>query len=445
MKKPIRTNQMLHPILISVLIALVSFGIGISCSKDAGISSISPTDDSVSSRRLVGTKPAVGGSNYADFHPQTGVDYDPFKGMNEEERKNAIGGREAAEKYLRVIVAHLARAMHNEQARHILHKVVPKVDDGEIHLAQIAAEYPDLLGVLSNGFKDAVDAKDPGGALHLKTQNTESNGEAILKVSKALCDLILTVVTSDGQTWNPARAIPVFFSPLTDEKVTTVMEGVDTDLKAITAPFGRDKEGRPSVFLLVKADENSPIIDSNKNAIKVSMAPSSSGMWSSIFKSLNSISLVSPAYAHDQQFNHGPHYFLIKPAKEIQIFVPHEDETNLDIKIDVRIQVTRTGYVHKETFDLRDVDKINIPYTKYANLKTKHGAAQYWNDNYIYWIRIYETDWWNDDDEVCRWSNIPMRNPGERYLARWQGDVGIGEDGQGLHQDAELTIEKLNE
>ena len=70
-------------------------------------------------------------------------------------------------------------------------------------MAKIAVEYPDLLGVLSNGFKDAVDAKDPGGALHLKTQNTLSNGEAILKVSKALCDLILTVVTLDGQTWDP--------------------------------------------------------------------------------------------------------------------------------------------------------------------------------------------------------------------------------------------------
>ncbi len=434
MKARIRTYR--SRILISALIALVGLGIGISCSKDTGVSS-TPTPRA--------GKPAVLSQTSDDFRPQTNVNYDPFAGKNEDDRKNAIGGREAAEKYLRVIVAHLARAMQNKQARHILRQVVPKSTNGEIHLAKIAVEYPDLLGVLSNGFKDDVDAKDPGGALHLETQNTLSNGEAILKVSKALCDLVLMVVTADGKAWDPEKAIPVFFSPLTDEKVTTVMEGVDTDLKAITAPFGRSKEGRPSVFLLVKADENSPMIDSNKNAIKVSMAPSSSGMWSSIFKSFNSISLVSPAYAHDHHLNHGPHYFLIKPAKEIQIFVPHEDETKLDIKIDVRIQVTRSGHILKETFDLRDVDEINIPYTKYAHLKTKHGAAQYWNSNYIYWIRIYETDFWNADDEVCRWSNIHMQNPGQRYLARHQGDVGIGEDGQGLHRDAELTIEKLDE
>lgn len=180
MNKRIRTNRLHRYILASGLI-MVSFGIWISCSKDASVSSIDPQPQPRA------TKPAVV-SEPVDFHPQTGVNYDPFNGMNEDDRKNAIGGREAAEKYLRVIVAHLARAMQNKQARHILRQVVPKSTDGEIHLAKIAVEYPDLLGVLSNGFKDAVDAKDPGGALHLKTQNTLSNGEAILKVSKALCD-----------------------------------------------------------------------------------------------------------------------------------------------------------------------------------------------------------------------------------------------------------------
>ncbi len=61
MKKRIRTNRMRY-ILVSGLIALMGLGIGISCSKDDGISSISPTstDDGISGRRLVGTKPAVG-------------------------------------------------------------------------------------------------------------------------------------------------------------------------------------------------------------------------------------------------------------------------------------------------------------------------------------------------------------------------------------------------
>ena len=78
MKKRIRTNRMHSRILVSALIVLVGLGIGISCSKDTG----------VSSRRLVGTKPAVGGSNYADFHPQTNVNYDPFDGMTWDDRQS---------------------------------------------------------------------------------------------------------------------------------------------------------------------------------------------------------------------------------------------------------------------------------------------------------------------------------------------------------------------
>lgn len=66
------------------------------------------------------------------------------------------------------------------------------------------------------------------------------------------------------------------------------------------------------------------------------MAPSVNGLWSSIFKSFNSIGLVSPAYAHEHRVSHGPHYGRIQPAREITIFEPHEDETKLDIKIDVR-------------------------------------------------------------------------------------------------------------
>lgn len=258
-------------------------------------------------------------------------------------------------------------------------------------------------------------------------------------------DLVLAVVTRNGQKWTSTTAIPVFFSPLTDEKNTTVMEGVDTQLRAITVPFGRGKG--PSVYLLVKADENSPMIDSNKNAIRVSMTPSVNGLWSSIFKSFNSIGLVSAAYAHDHHVSHGPHYGRIQPAREITIFEPHEDETKLDIKIDVRIRIKdvpgNNDWIHKQSFDLRDVDEINIPYQNYKNLTTQHGTAARPNGYTIYWIRVYETDFWNADDEVCRWSEVYIRNSGSLYLPRHQGDRGIGEEGQGLHQDAETTIRKI--
>ena len=71
--------------------------------------------------------------------------------MGEDDRKNAIGGREAAEKYLRVIVAQLAKAMQNKQMRVTLQKVIPQAHNGEIHLAQVAAAYPNFLGFLSTG------------------------------------------------------------------------------------------------------------------------------------------------------------------------------------------------------------------------------------------------------------------------------------------------------
>ncbi len=80
MKKRIRTNKMRSHILIPFLMVGMGLGIWISCSTDNMISSIdqTSTDDGVSGQRSVGTKPAVGGSNYADFHPQTNVNYDPF-------------------------------------------------------------------------------------------------------------------------------------------------------------------------------------------------------------------------------------------------------------------------------------------------------------------------------------------------------------------------------
>ena len=70
MKKQIRTNRMHSRILVSALIVLVGIGIGISCSKDAGVSSVDP--------RPRATKPALPASNSFDFHPQTNANYDPL-------------------------------------------------------------------------------------------------------------------------------------------------------------------------------------------------------------------------------------------------------------------------------------------------------------------------------------------------------------------------------
>lgn len=70
MKKQIRTNRMHSRILVSALIVLVGIGIGINCSKDAGVSSVDP--------RPRATKPALPASNFFDFHPQINANNDPL-------------------------------------------------------------------------------------------------------------------------------------------------------------------------------------------------------------------------------------------------------------------------------------------------------------------------------------------------------------------------------
>ena len=438
MKKRIRTNRMRY-ILISGLI-VVGLGIGISCSKDTGISSTEPGPRA--------TKPAIMDPSSADFHPQTGVNYDPFAGMNEEDRKAAIGGRDAGEKYFQIITERLANAMNDDGARAILHNVVPKSDEGEIHLAQIATEHPAFLNVLANGFKDAVGGKSIEGMLADEVKNTASNAESILKASKALCDLVLMVVVPDGDGWDVSKKIPVFYMPLDDESVATVMNGANSDLKAITLPYPVPKVTYP--FLLLNIDESSPMLDGNAGLINLTMVPTEKRVWSKFLKSFSSLSLVSPAYGHDYAVTHGPHYYLIQPVREITIYDTHEGSTKPDIKMQVFIMIKdnpdNDDWIYTEgPYDLRDVDEINVPYTDYEDITTTHGTAQYPNGNYIRQIRVYETDGlWNKDDEVCRWSDIPIYTPGtSKFLSRWQGDVGHAENGQPLHRDADLWIKKL--
>ncbi len=248
-KKPIEIRRVHCFILISGLI-MVGLGTWIGCSKDASISSTDPHPQPRA------TKPAILSPNSADFHPQSGVNYDPFKGMSAKDRMAAIGGVNGAIKYFHVIAYHLAQALNDDKVRGTLHNVVPKVQDGDIHLSQIAIEHPHVLEALSAGFRDDIFSENIQGMLSEIIRDSKSDGEAILMASTALLDLVVTLALQPGDVWDPHETIPVFYVPISDDE-GAVMEGVDANLKTVSFTINGDKI--PYSFLFLNYDEDSPM------------------------------------------------------------------------------------------------------------------------------------------------------------------------------------------
>lgn len=395
MKKRIRTNRMRHHILILLLMVGMGLGIWISCSKDAG----------VSSQGLVSTKPAVTAPNSVDFHPQTNVNYDPFAGLSLEDTKAAIGGSDAAEKYLQVIVRHLALVMSDDKARSILNRVVPKLDDGAIHLSQIAIEYPHILNTLSGDFKDAVSDKAIGGELSQIINSTLSDGEAILQASKALFDLELSLVTSEE--WDATEPIPVFYAPLDDNAI--VMVGMDTNLNPITFSITGDSKPQYS-FLLLNFDEDLlPMYRQNDIALA---PPQNSRSWWDI---MYAFSLTSPAYAHFPPFLSAPvgvphdpcyHEDIIQPVNMIIIYNDHEPWWKGAPEIYMGINWPNE-VVHPYKLDLPDVDKTKKAYTNYAHKRTHHGVC----GGTLSHVFVSEDDFFGDTDDLGDWFNVSFSTP----------------------------------
>ena len=391
-----------YRIPVSALIALVGLGIGISCSKDTGVSSKTPP---------VATKPALLSS--PDFYPQTNVDYNPFPNMSLEERKAAIGGAEGAEKHLQVIIRHLAHAQNSTKARHVLHSVVPKRGNGEINLSQVAIEYPDLLQGVSGGFKDAISEKAIDDKLSEVIKNTDSNGEAILKASKALFDVVLTLMTPDGEGWDPSVPIPVFYVPVIDDDAT-VMEGVDANLNRVTIPLPFDKAPYP--FLLVNFDESLPLLYEGTGT-----APTLGlGGWLNVNVWLASLSLTTPAYADGPSNHPCYHENAIQPVKSITIYNAHEHGSAPDIEIGLNWPtdiISGTEVVYPWTYDLELVDTTHNRYTNYAGLRV-HGIC----GDYLYKVFVVERDYFSDDT-LADWfyvrfdtAEIVLYEQGEVYL-----------------------------
>ena len=421
MEKRIRANRIHSSILVSALIVLVSLGIGISCSKDTGVSSRSPnsTDADVSSRRLVGTKPAVGGSNYADFRPQTNVNYDPFAGMTLEERRNAIGGPDAAEKYLRIMAKQLARVMADNEIRAILHSVVPDLEQGEIHISKIADRFPQFLGKLSEGFRDAVANGSVSGNLANLIKEDKSDSETIYKASKALFELEIAVSNPPGKTWDPAQSIPVFFAPIDDESAT-VIEGIDTNLQPISVPAGGDTA--PYTCLVLNFDEDLPLLYEDVN---VSSVPQHESLWT-WQNILNFFSIVSPAYAHypPSPFDavpeppHHPCYSedILQPIKKIAIYDDHEDWPMGAPEIFMGIIWRKPPYepvlpYRTREEDLEDLDETDEWYTKFDHLRTLHGTCG--ASGTLEEVYVLEMDPWpGEGDDLGRWYNVSIPTTG---------------------------------
>ncbi len=403
MKKRIGTNRIHSRILTSALIVLMGLGIGISCSKDTGVSSTSPD----SGPRA--TKPTLPDQNSSTFHPQTNVNYDPFAGMTREERKDALGGYEGSVKHLQVVARHVAQAMRNKDARKLLHRVVPKDKQGDVHLFQIMVDNPTFFGLVSEGFKDAVSNKGINANLSNVIKGTPSNGEAILKASKALVDVVLTLVVPPGKEWNPDDMIPVFSAPL-DDKPGNVMVGVDTELKSISLTL--HKGDPPYTFLFLNFDEDSPMI---RRDTSLSLGPVLSPverLWASWQNALQSMSLTTPANAHVQGSGvvHYSHDTLVAPVNAIEIYSTTEGwgggppEVYLDIKIRL---VPNGNHYFEQRFNLPLVVETFHLYTEYRNIRTQHGLRHEWNYNRIKQIRVMDEDW-GPDDHMGKWVDTHM-------------------------------------
>lgn len=430
MKKRIRTNRLHRYILASGLI-MVSFGIWISCSKDTGVSSIdqTSTSDGVFDQRLAGTKPAVEGSNYADFHPQTGVNYDPFDGMIWDDRKAALGGIEGAAKYLQVVAGRVAQAMQDKSVRALLHSTVPKEREGEIHLAQLLIDNPHFFGLTSRGFKGAISGKDVSADLSDIIQDTKSQGEAILKASRALLDVVMVVVTPPGKYWDGEEAIPVFSAPA-DDAPGNVMEGVDGDLKPISLKLQRGDA--PYTFLFLNFDEDSPMIREGRPRVSISFEQELTPieqLWASVRKTWQGISLTTPADAHiyGSGVVHYCHSWLVAPVHAIRI---HDDSEGYggwppEVYVDIKIRLIPVGqFYYEDKYDLPDVIEVGTLYL-HTDLYSTHGLKEEWNFAEIKQIRIMEEDP-GLDDHMGKWNDITF--PPSKIRDLYPGSSTNGQD-----------------
>ena len=392
MKKRTWTNR----IPVSALIALVGLGIGISCSKDSTVSSIDPT--------LRATKPTTSSS-----HLSTNFT-DPFPGMTLDGRRVAIGGPDAAEKYLRIITKCLAVVMADAELRLDLYRVVPPIEQGEIHISKIADRFPRVLEKLSEGFKDAVARGAISGALAQLINDAPSDAEAIYKASRSLFELELSVANPPEHAWDPIQPIPVVFAPIDDEGATSI-EGIDTSLQPIFMPLSG-----PSTTCLVLNFDEDLALSYERNAGGVSFVPQDKRLWT--WQNVLNFFSVSPAYAHYPPFPlddnpgtpHDPCYSedILQPVAGIEIYDDHEvwpmGDPEIFMGINWKTNPEPVQPYRTAEEDLEELDDTNVWYTDFADLRTLHGTCG--PSGKLETVYVLEWDPWpGEGDDLGRWHN----------------------------------------
>ena len=266
---------------------------------------------------------------------------------------------------------------------------------------------PAFFSLVSEGFKDAVSNKGIDASLSTIIGDTPSNGEAILKASKALVDVVLTLVTPPGKEWNPDEVIPVFSAP-PDDSAGSVMEGVDAELKPLFLTLERGDP--PYTFLFLNFDEDSPMIRDTSLSLEQGLTPVER-LWAYWQNTLRSISLTTPAYAHSYGPSHESHSSLVAPVHSIRIYDTNEGWGGGDPEVYVKIKIRTTlqgNHYYEDRFDLPNVNEVNVTYTEYAGLRSSHGVHADWNNNRIKEHKVMESDFPSADDTMGKWVNIHL-------------------------------------
>ena len=175
----------------------------------------------------------------------------------------------------------------------------------------------------------------------------------------------------------------------------------------------------PYTFLFLNFDEDSPMIREGMSSLEPELTPIER-LWTYWHNTLQSISLTTPAYAHQYTgITHDSHSSLVAQAYRITIYDTNEGWGGGDPEVYVTTRIRLrliSDHAHEDKDDLPDVNELNVQYDDYEDLRSTHGVRQEWNNNRIRKLRVMEYDFASPDDQMGEWVNIHLPIPQRRKL-----------------------------